>query len=152
MEESFLVTLAAQIAVLIAHATAQGHGFFDDNKTAVIKGIGASSGVAIGPIWWDNTQPDLSNVFPASALDITREHETLSVAIENALADFKRMRKKLDLELNKDALAIFDLFTHLLNDPMLRNDLKAQIQKRRSSRLGFAPSSRKLCEPFCQDV
>ncbi len=39
------------------------------------------------------------------------------------------MRKKLDLELNKDALAIFDLFTHLLNDPMLRNDLKAQIQK-----------------------
>lgn len=129
MEESFLVTLAAQIAVLIAHATAQGHGFFDDNKTAVIKGIGASSGVAIGPIWWDNTQPDLSNVFPASALDIAREHETLSVAIENALADFKRMRKKLDLELNKDALAIFDLFTHLLNDPMLRNDLKAQIQK-----------------------
>lgn len=51
------------------------------------------------------------------------------MAIENALADFKRMRKKLDLELNKDALAIFDLFTHLLNDPMLRNDLKAQIQK-----------------------
>ncbi|MFC5076667.1 Phosphoenolpyruvate-protein phosphotransferase [Vibrio thalassae] len=129
MEESFLVTLAAQIAVLIAHATAQGHGFFDDNKTAVIKGIGASSGIAIGPIWWDNTQPDLNNVFPASALDIAREHETLSVAIENALADFKRMRKKLDLELNKDALAIFDLFTHLLNDPMLRNDLKAQIQK-----------------------
>lgn len=129
MEESFLVTLSAQIAVLIAHATAQGHGFFDDNKTQVIKGIGASSGVAIGPIWWDNTQPDLNNVFPASTLDVVREHEILSVAIEDALADFKRMRKKLDHELNKDALAIFDLFTHLLNDPMLRNDLKAQIQK-----------------------
>ena len=129
MEESFLVTLSAQIAVLIAHDTAQGHGFFDDNKPLVIKGIGASSGVAIGPIWWDNTQPDLNNVFPASTLDVVREHEILSVAIEDALADFKRMRKKLDHELNKDALAIFDLFTHLLNDPMLRNDLKAQIQK-----------------------
>ncbi|GMQ47546.1 phosphoenolpyruvate--protein phosphotransferase [Vibrio sp. 10N] len=129
MEESFLVTLAAQIAVLIAHAIAQGHGFFDDNAAPVIKGIGASSGVAIGPIWWDNTQPDLSDVFPASTLDVAREQEMLSVAIEHALADFKRMRKKLDLELNKDALAIFDLFTHLLNDPMLRNDLKAQIQK-----------------------
>lgn len=129
MEESFLVTLSAQVAVLIAHATAQGHGFFDDNKPLVIKGIGASSGVAIGPIWWDNTQPDLNNVFPASTLDVAREHEILSVAIEDALADFKRMRKKLDHELNKDALAIFDLFTHLLNDPMLRNDLKAQIQK-----------------------
>ena len=129
MEESFLVTLSAQVAVLIAHAIAQGHGFFDDNAVSVIKGIGASSGVAIGPIWWDNTQPDLSDVFPASTLDVAREQELLSVAIENALADFKRMRKKLDLELNKDALAIFDLFTHLLNDPMLRNDLKAQIQK-----------------------
>lgn len=129
MEESFLVTLSAQIAVLIAHAIAQGHGFFDDNAALVIKGIGASSGVAIGPIWWDNTQPDLSDVFPASTLDVAREQEMLSVAIEHALADFKRMRKKLDLELNKDALAIFDLFTHLLNDPMLRNDLKAQIQK-----------------------
>ncbi|GAL32786.1 phosphoenolpyruvate-protein phosphotransferase [Vibrio maritimus] len=124
-----MVTLSAQIAVLIAHAIAQGHGFFDDNAAPVIRGIGASTGVAIGPIWWDNTQPDLSDVFPASTLDVAREQEMLTVAIEHALADFKRMRKKLDLELNKDALAIFDLFTHLLNDPMLRNDLKAQIQK-----------------------
>lgn len=129
MEESFLVTLAAQVAVLIAHATAQGQSFFDGERVSVIKGIPASSGVAIGPLWWDNTQPDLSQVFPASTLDIHREQELLSLAVENALADFKRMRKKLDLELNKDALAIFDLFTHLLNDPMLRNDLKAQISK-----------------------
>ncbi|CAH0526797.1 phosphoenolpyruvate--protein phosphotransferase [Vibrio hippocampi] len=129
MEESFLVTLAAQVAVIIAHATAQGQSFFDGDRVSVIKGIPASSGVAIGPLWWDNTQPDLSQVFPASTLDILREQELLSLAIENALADFKRMRKKLDLELNKDALAIFDLFTHLLNDPMLRKDLKAQIAK-----------------------
>ncbi|MGF1751320.1 MULTISPECIES: phosphoenolpyruvate--protein phosphotransferase [Vibrio] len=128
-EESFLVTLAAQVAVLIAHAKSQGLGFFDDNQLTVVKGIAASSGVAIGPMWWDNTQPELSNVFPASALDINREQELLSLAIDNALADFKRMRKKLDLELNKDALAIFDLFTHLLNDPMLRKDLKIQIAK-----------------------
>lgn len=53
----------------------------------------------------------------------------MAVAVENALNDFKRMRKRLDSEINKDALAIFDLFTHLLNDPMLRKDLKSQIQK-----------------------
>ncbi|MBO0180639.1 phosphoenolpyruvate-utilizing N-terminal domain-containing protein, partial [Vibrio parahaemolyticus] len=58
-----------------------------------------------------------------------REHETLLVAIERALNDFRRMRKKLDSEINKDALAIFDLFTHLLNDPMLGGDLKKQIEK-----------------------
>jgi len=129
MEESFLVTLAAQLAVIVAHAQTQGHWLLEQQDTPATKGIAASSGVAIGDLWWDNTQPELTDIYPASTLDIDREHELLAVAIENALNDFRRMRKRLDSDINKDALAIFDLFTHLLNDPMLRNDLKAQIQK-----------------------
>lgn len=128
MEESFLVTLAAQLAVIIAHAQTQGQWRLEKTQQA-IRGIPASSGVAIGQFWWDNSQPLLSDVSPASALDIEREQEWLLLAIEAALTDFRRMRKKLDSEINKDTLAIFDLFTHLLNDPMLRKDLKAQIQK-----------------------
>ncbi|OLQ85598.1 phosphoenolpyruvate--protein phosphotransferase PtsP [Vibrio panuliri] len=128
IEESFLVTLAAQLAVIIAHAQTQGQWRLEKTQQA-IRGIPASSGVAIGQFWWDNSQPQLSEVSPASALDVEREQEWLLIAIEAALADFRRMRKKLDSEINKDTLAIFDLFTHLLNDPMLRKDLKAQIQK-----------------------
>ncbi|MDN3699562.1 phosphoenolpyruvate--protein phosphotransferase [Vibrio cortegadensis] len=128
MEESFLVTLSAQVAVIIAHAQTQGHWLLSHKQQAT-QGIGASSGVAIGRFWWDNTQPELADVYPASTLDIAREQEWLLLAIESALTDFRRLRKKLDSEINKDALAIFDLFTHLLNDPMLRTDLKAQIQK-----------------------
>ncbi|AVF94288.1 phosphoenolpyruvate-protein phosphotransferase PtsP [Vibrio diabolicus] len=128
MEESFLVTLSAQLAVLIAHAQNLGHWQLA-SKPTVLKGLPASTGVAIGEFWFDNTQPSLSDVFPSSTLDKEREHETLLVAIERALNDFRRMRKKLDSEINKDALAIFDLFTHLLNDPMLRGDLKKQIEK-----------------------
>lgn len=129
MEESFLVTLAAQIAVIIAHAQAQGQWLLNKKRTEVISGIAASPGVAVGKFWWDNTQPELSDVYPASTLDVDREQEWLMLAIESAIADFRRMRKKLDSELNKDALAIFDLFTHLLNDPMLRADLKDQINQ-----------------------
>ena len=128
MEESFLVTLSAQIAILIAHAQNLGHWQLA-SKPTVIKGLSASTGVAIGEFWFDNTQPNLSDVFPASALDKEREHELLAVAVERALSDFRRMRKKFDSEINKDALGIFDLFTHLLNDPMLRGDLKKQIEK-----------------------
>ncbi|WP_117235899.1 phosphoenolpyruvate--protein phosphotransferase [Vibrio maerlii] len=128
-EESFLVTLAAQIAVTIAHAQQQGHWLLSDADNQSIKGIGASSGVAIGPFWCDDNQPELSEVYPASTLNIEQEQERLVVAIESALNDFRRMRKKLDSDINKDTLAIFDLFTHLLNDPMLRSDLKAQIKK-----------------------
>ena len=128
MEESFLVTLAAQLAVIIAHAQTQGLWRLEKKQQA-IRGVPASSGVAIGEFWLDDTQPELSEVCPASTLDVEREQELLLLAIEAALNDFRRMRKKLDSEINKDALAIFDLFTHLLNDPMLRKDLKAQIQK-----------------------
>ncbi|HIH0904968.1 TPA: phosphoenolpyruvate--protein phosphotransferase, partial [Vibrio cholerae] len=128
MEVSFLVTLAAQLAVLVAHAQTQGHWRLSKKQQA-ITGVAASSGVAIGEFWWDDTQPDLSEVLPASALDPDFEQERIALAVENALADFRRMRKKLDGDINKEALAIFDLFTHLLNDPMLRKDLKAQIQK-----------------------
>lgn len=128
MEVSFLVTLAAQLAVLVAHAQTQGHWRLSKKQQA-ITGVAASSGVAIGEFWWDDTQPDLSEVLPASALDPDFEQERIALAVESALADFRRMRKKLDGDINKEALAIFDLFTHLLNDPMLRKDLKAQIQK-----------------------
>lgn len=129
IEESFLVTLAAQVAVIVAHAQTKGHWLLAEQKTVSISGIAASPGVAVGPFWWDNTQPELSNVLPASAVNTEQEHEWLMLAIENAITDFRRMRKRFDGELNKDALAIFDLFTHLLNDPMLRADLKAQINK-----------------------
>ncbi|ANS84546.1 Phosphoenolpyruvate--protein phosphotransferase [Vibrio scophthalmi] len=128
MEESFLVTLAAQLAVIIAHAQTQGQWRLEKKQQA-IRGIPASSGVAIGTFWWDDSQPQLADVRPASTLDIEREQEWLMLAIEEALSDFRRMRKKLDNEINKETLAIFDLFTHLLNDPMLRKDLKAQIQE-----------------------
>lgn len=129
MEESFIVTLAAQLAVIIAHAQTQGLWLLSSKKQQAISGVPASSGVAIGDLWWDDSQPQLSDVYPASSLDPVKEQEWLMLAIENALADFRRMRKKLDSEINKETLAIFDLFTHLLNDPMLRKDLKAQLQK-----------------------
>ncbi|WP_341659681.1 phosphoenolpyruvate--protein phosphotransferase [Vibrio sp.] len=128
IEESFLVTLAAQLAVIIAHAQSQGQWRLEKGQDD-IRGIAASSGVAIGEFRWDDTLVDLSEVYPASTLDIEREQEVLLLAIEEALGDFRRMRKKFDGEINKDALAIFDLFTHLLNDPMLRKDLKSQVQK-----------------------
>ncbi|MFY2509621.1 phosphoenolpyruvate--protein phosphotransferase [Vibrio pectenicida] len=128
IEESFLVTLAAQLAVIIAHAQTQGQWRLEKEQDE-IRGIAASPGVAIGEFRWDDTQLDLSEVYPASTLDVAREQEWLLLAIEEALSDFRRMRKKLDGEINKDALAIFDLFTHLLNDPMLRKDLKTQVQK-----------------------
>lgn len=129
IEESFLVTLAAQLAVILANAKAQGQWQLNKSRVHSYKGIAASSGIAIGKIWWDDTHPDLSKISPASCLDINKEQEWLALAIENAIADFRRMRKRFDNELNKDTLAIFELFIHLLHDPMLRADLNKKIEE-----------------------
>ncbi|CAM3010339.1 phosphoenolpyruvate--protein phosphotransferase [Vibrio rarus] len=128
-EESFLVTLAAQLAVLIASEQQQGNWLLQERKISVVSGLSACNGIAIGPIWQGNYEPSLSDVAPASVIDIERDKEWLLVAVESALKEFRRLRKQLDSDLNKDALAIFDLFTHLLNDPKLRGDLIQQIEK-----------------------
>ena len=125
-EESFMVTLAAQLAVIFAHAKAQGM-WPDQHDGLHLVGSAASSGVAVARAWWDDNQPRLEQVLPASCLNIDAEQERLSIAIELASAEFRRLRKRFDSDLHKETLAIFDLFSHLLNDPMLRKDLFAKI-------------------------
>ena len=125
-EESFMVTLAAQLAVLLAHAKAQGM-WPDQHNGLHLVGSAASTGVAVARAWWDDNQPRLELVAPASCLDREEEQERLSIAIELASAEFRRLRKRFDSELHKETLAIFDLFSHLLNDPMLRKDLFHKI-------------------------
>ncbi|PSW04198.1 phosphoenolpyruvate--protein phosphotransferase [Photobacterium lipolyticum] len=125
-EESFMVTLAAQLAVILAHAKAQGM-WPDQHDGLHLVGSAASSGVAVAKAWWDDNQLQLEQVLPASCLDIEAEQERLSIAIELASAEFRRLRKRFDSDLHKETLAIFDLFSHLLNDPMLRKDLFAKV-------------------------
>ncbi|MGF1765103.1 phosphoenolpyruvate--protein phosphotransferase [Aliivibrio kagoshimensis] len=128
VEESFLVTLSAQLAVIFAHAKAQGQRLKNHQQTQVFSGLAASPGVAIAPLWWGDEQPQLESVSPCSTLNIHQELESLSQAIDLAMKDFRKLRKRLVNDINKDTLAIFDLFIHLLNDPTLREDLKKQIK------------------------
>lgn len=125
-EESFMVTLAAQLAMILAHAKAQGM-WPDQHDGLHLMGSAASTGVAIARAWWDDNQPRLEAIAPASCLDSEAEQERLSIAIEMASAEFRRLRKRFDSELHKETLAIFDLFSHLLNDPMLRKDLFSKV-------------------------
>jgi phosphotransferase system enzyme I (PtsP) len=108
-EESFLVTLAAQLAGILAHAKAQGMWFEKGNRLH-LTGSAASSGVAVAKAWWDDTQPLLEHVAPASCLDSHAEQERLTIAIDSAGKEFRRLRKRFDSDLQQETLAIFDLF------------------------------------------
>lgn len=131
VEESFLVTLSAQLAVVLAHAKAHEswstHLQTSSTQQKQFKGISASNGVGVAPLWFDDAQPKVEAILPSSCIDSEAEKDRLGTAIEQALKDFRRSKKRFEQELNTETLAIFDLFTHLLNDPMLKTDLKKKI-------------------------
>ncbi|WJV54944.1 phosphoenolpyruvate--protein phosphotransferase [Prodigiosinella aquatilis] len=124
-EESFMVTLATQMAAILSQS--QMKALFGQYRQTRIKALAASSGVAIAPGWQDCSQPSLDQVFPTSTLDTERERSRLLLAIEEATAEFRRFSKRFTAGAQKESAAIFDLYSHLLNDTRLKRELFQEV-------------------------
>ncbi|CAK9884332.1 MAG: Phosphoenolpyruvate-dependent phosphotransferase system [Candidatus Erwinia impunctatus] len=124
-EESFLVTLATQMATILSQS--QLNALFGQYRQTRIQALAAASGVAVAEGWVDTLQPSLEQVFAASTLDTGRERERLSLAIDEAASEFRRYSKRFTASVQKESAAIFDLYSHLLNDARLKKDLFAEI-------------------------
>ncbi|PLR32860.1 phosphoenolpyruvate-protein phosphotransferase PtsP [Chimaeribacter californicus] len=124
-EESFLVTLATQIAGFLTQV--QLTELFGRFRQTRVKALPASPGVAIGVGWQDCSQPSLDLVYMASTLDSARERERLTRALEEAGAEFRRFSKRFTASAQKESAAIFDLYSHLLNDARLKRELFFEV-------------------------
>ncbi|MCL2892997.1 phosphoenolpyruvate--protein phosphotransferase [Brenneria tiliae] len=124
-EESFMVTLATQLAAILS--LSQIKTLFGQFRQARVKALTASPGVAIAPGWRDCSQPSLDQVFPASSLDSERERARLTQALEEATAEFRRFSKRFGAGAQKESAAIFDLYSHLLNDARLKRELFQEV-------------------------
>ncbi|EAA8174301.1 phosphoenolpyruvate--protein phosphotransferase [Salmonella enterica] len=107
-EESFLVTLATQMAAILSQS--QVTALFGQYRQTRIRALPASPGVAIATGWQDATMPLMEQVYEASTLDTSLERERLTGA-------------------QKETAAIFDLYSHLLSDARLRRELFAEVDK-----------------------
>ncbi|MEW7000466.1 hypothetical protein M5585_08475 [Serratia ureilytica] len=56
--------------------------------------LAASPGVAVAEGWQDSSQPSLDQVYRASTLDTASERERLTLALEEAGAEFRRFSKR----------------------------------------------------------
>lgn len=126
-EESFLVTLATQMAALLSQV--QIRQLFGLYRHSRISGIAASPGIAVAPGWVDDIQPTLEQVSRASTLDTDKEHERLLLAMSQAANEFRRYSNRFSTALQKESAAIFDLYSHLLNEPRLKKDFFAEIAR-----------------------
>ncbi|MBI6548862.1 phosphoenolpyruvate--protein phosphotransferase [Xenorhabdus lircayensis] len=120
-EESFMVTLAMQLAVILAQA--QTKGIFGHYRQSRIKALSISNGIVMAQGWQDRSQPLLDQVSEASTLDYQAERSRLTRALEQATAECRRIGKRFTASSQKESAAIFDLYSHLLNDPQLKQDL-----------------------------
>lgn len=124
-EESFMVTLATQLAGILSFS--QLNTLFGQYRQTRIRALAASPGVAVAEGWQDSSQPSLDQVYQASTLDTVSERERLTQALEEAGAEFRRFSKRFAASSQKESAAIFDLYSHLLNDARLKRELFAEI-------------------------
>lgn len=125
-EESFLVTLATQIAMLLS--TLQRHQLYAQFRQIRIPALPAAPGIAIATGWFDTARISLEQVSRASTLDCQRERERLLLAMTETDNEFRRFSKRFTASVQKQSAAIFDLYLHLLSDARLKNDLLAEIE------------------------
>lgn len=126
-EESFLVTLATQMAGILSQS--QLAALFGQYRQTRIRALPASPGVAIAEGWMDSTLPLMEQVSEASTLDTTLERERLTAALEEASNEFRRYSKRFAAGAQKETAAIFDLYSHLLTDARLRRELYGEVDK-----------------------
>ncbi|HDS8303266.1 phosphoenolpyruvate--protein phosphotransferase [Proteus mirabilis] len=126
-EESFMVTLATQLGAILSQV--QTKGLFGQYRQSRIKALSVSTGVVMAYGWQEMSQPTLDHVFKASALDIKSELNRLTVALEDATSECRRFSKRFMANSQKESAAIFDLYSHLLNDPQLRQKMTGVVQQ-----------------------
>ncbi|HEK0312750.1 TPA: phosphoenolpyruvate--protein phosphotransferase [Proteus mirabilis] len=126
-EESFMVTLATQLGAILSQV--QTKGLFGQYRQSRIKALSVSTGVVMAYGWQEMSQPTLDHIFKASALDIKSELNRLTVALEDATSECRRFSKRFMANSQKESAAIFDLYSHLLNDPQLRQKMTGVIQQ-----------------------
>lgn len=131
-EETFLVTLSAQLSGTIAHASAIGKLWNEPAKAKVtaqdiFSGSSGAPGVGIG-------QAVL--VYPVADLDAVPDQETQNIALEIANFDealnaakheISRLSEMLSKSLTDDALGLFDAYLRIMDSSSLVDKIKSEI-------------------------
>lgn len=132
-EEAFMVTLAAQLATLIAHAAATGEvGALTQGDAArenqLFKGVGGSPGVTIGTAVVVHPLADLEAVPDREIDNITVELLTFDRAVESVRDDIRRIAEQFSSSLPAEELALFDVYLHMLDESAIPGDVKDRIR------------------------
>lgn len=137
-EEAFLVTLAAQLATVMAHAEATGEiqklfdalmGRVSTATDVMFRGIAGAPGIAVGSAVVMQPPASLEGVPEREAEDITTELLILERAVNAVRDDIRRIGQEYAQSLPREELALFDAYLHMLDDNALAGDIRERVRR-----------------------
>ncbi len=138
-EEAFLITLAAQLGGIIAHAEATGElaqltqpravGLATPDVVQIaLTGIGSVPGVAIGTAVVIYPPADIDAVPRITVDDIEHEIAIFYEALKTARENMHRLGRRMKLSIDEDEHALFDVYLHILDNDSLGADVVEEIR------------------------
>ena len=128
-EEAFVVTLAAQLASVIAHAEAKG--LLAGHSAPWLRSLHAipgSPGVAIGPAFIGKPAARLSAVVPRKTDKPWRHIRLFRKAVMQTRRELKELAEQVASYVAEDTLAIFDVYQGMLDAASLGNAVETRIR------------------------
>lgn len=131
-EEAFLVTLSAQLAVIISHAENAGelsrlltpHSL---RRDSILAGVPCSSGVAIGQAFVIYPLTDIDAVPNRLIDDIDSEITAFRLAVEGLRQELELLGQSLAPNLPANERDLFDAYLQMLNPEGLVDEVIAEI-------------------------
>ena len=132
-EEALLVTVAAQISALIAHAKVSGRlqlSHTDGEKPFDVhfKGVAGVSGVTTGTAFVRQPPAILRRVKDAKTDDPKRELEEFQSALSDVKAELRQIGDTLSEHLEQKETALFDTYLRMLEDHTLSGEVCQRIR------------------------
>lgn len=136
VEESFLVTIAAQLSGVIAHAQATGAITSEGSQVkqdVQYKGVSGANGIAIGRAVLITPISDFSVIPDRLCDDIDAEIEFFNDCLERVISDIKQLKIKFSERVNQEELILFDVYLAMLDKHGMGDEIRALIIARQQS-------------------
>ena len=135
-DETFLITVAAQLAAAIVHAEASGgisglkqNETKKDNKTKPIHGLPGAPGVAMGTAVVIYPPADIDAIPDKHRSDVEKEIELFDTAVESVVKDITGLSERLKDVLPQEDRALFDVYLLMLNSQAISGITRDRIRE-----------------------
>jgi phosphotransferase system enzyme I (PtsP) len=137
-DETFLITVAAQLAAAIVHAEASGgitglkqaqNQTKPEQESKPIHGLPGAPGVAIGPALVIYPPADIDAIPDRFVDDVENEVKVFDAAVEAVAKDIKKLSQRLKSVLPEEDRALFDVYLLMLNSQAMSGITRDRIRE-----------------------